>query len=93
MAAGNIVSNITSVTNASTFAIQANSGEEWVIHNIFHTKDCGLLLYNGTLVGTMSLLTGYNIEANLQFHVTNSIYLLLSCASAQIVGFDGVRTA
>lgn len=92
MAQGEALTNITSVTNASSFVIQAASGQDWVIHNIHHTKECALLWTNGTLIGTMSILSGYNVEANLQIHVTNSTYIALHSNSAQIVGYDGVQT-
>lgn len=92
MAQGDALTNITSVTNASSFVIQAIAGQEWVIHNIHHTKDCALLWTNGTLIGTTSILAGYNIETNLQFHVTNSVYIALHSNSAQIVGYDGMVT-
>ena len=92
MAAGDAITNITSVTNASSFVIQATSGQEWVIHNIHHAKDCALLWTNGTLIGTMSILFGSNIETNLQLHITNSVYIALHSNSAHIVGYDGVVT-
>ena len=92
MAAGDAITNITSVTNASSFVIQASSGQEWVIHNIHHTKECALLWTNGTLIGTVSILSGYNIETNLQIHLTNSTYIALHSNSAHIVGYDGIVT-
>lgn len=92
MAAGDALTNITSVTNASSFVIQAAAGQEWVIHTIHHTKECALLWTNGTITGTMAILTGYNAEQNLTFHVTNSVYLALHSNSAQIVGYDGMVT-
>jgi hypothetical protein len=92
MAIGDTLTNITSVTNASSFLIQATSGQEWVIHNIYHTKECALLWTNGTLIGTMSVLAGYNIETNLQIHVTNSVYVALHSNSGHIVGYDGMVT-
>lgn len=93
MAVGNIVSNVTSMTNASSYLIQAGSGQDWVIHNIYHTNDVGLLWTNSTITGTMSVLAGMNIETNLQFHVTASVFIVLNINSAMIVGYDGVRTA
>lgn len=97
MAVGNVVSNITSVTNASSMFIQPSSGQEWVIHNIYHTKDIGLVWTTsnaaGPFVSTVNVFSGNNVEMRLQFHVTNSIFLALACLSAQIVGYDGVRTA
>ena len=92
MAAGDVISSINSLTNASSLVIQPAAGVEWVIHNIHHAKECALTLTNGTLVGTMALFNGYNIETNLQLHLTNSVYLSLSTNSAQIVGYDGVVT-
>jgi hypothetical protein len=92
MAQGDALTNITSVTNASSFVIQASSGQEWVIHNLYHTKDCALLWTNGTLIGTMSILNGFNNETNLQIHVTNSTYLAIHSNSSQIVGYDGMVT-
>ena len=92
MAAGDALTNITSVTNASSFVIQATAGQEWVIHNIYHSRECALLWTNGTLTGTMSILSGYNVETNLQFHVTNSVFIALHINSACVVGYDGMVT-
>lgn len=92
MAAGDALTYIESVTNAASIVIRPNSGFDWIIHNIYHTKDCALLWTNGTVVGTVSILSGYNVETNLQIHLTNSTFVSIHCNSAQVVGYDGVVT-
>ena len=93
MAVGDVVSAVVSLTNAASYYIQPTSGNEWVIHNIYHPRNIDLRWFNnGVLVGSVGILTGPNIQTNLQFHLTNSIFVVIGCNSAQVIGYDGVVT-
>lgn len=93
MAVGDVVSAVVSLTNASTYYIQATSGQDWVVHNVYHARNITLNWFNnGVIVGSMGTLDGPNIETNLQFHVNNSLFVVIAADSAQVVGYDGIQT-
>lgn len=90
MALGDTISAITSLTDAASYYIQPNSGAEWVLHNIYHGGDIDIRWSNITLTASLLSVAGPNMETNLQAHLTNSIFIVLGCNSAQIVGYDGI---
>jgi hypothetical protein len=85
----------TSVSNNAFLDIQAGSGEEWVIHNLYlpaFTNGYELHWYDGTTSEKIDTLSGslYNAMA----HVTNTRRLRVKNVSgvSQNLGFDGVQT-
>jgi hypothetical protein len=94
MAVGDVKSGISSIAPNAYLDIRPPAGEEWVIHNIYHTSDVQLELYDGTNSLIFDTDTGAGVYAKYAFHVTNSIRIRVKniSASAQLIGYDGVQT-
>lgn len=95
MAVGDVKSGLSSVATGAVLDIQAGSGEEWVIHNIYHESDIDLQWYDGTNTLTWaSAIPGPGAETNLQSHVTNTrrVRVKNTNASTKLIGYDGVQT-
>jgi hypothetical protein len=94
MAVGDVKSGISSIASGAYLDIRPPTGEEWVIHNIYHASDIQLELYDGTNSLVFDTDTGAGVYAKYAFHVTNSIRIRVknTSASAQLIGYDGVQT-
>ena len=95
MAVGDVKSGLSSVAADGYLSIRPPSGEEWVIHNIYHEYDVELILTDGTNNLIFDTDTGAGVYAKYAFHVTNSIYLKVhnkDTANARLIGYDGVQT-
>jgi hypothetical protein len=94
MAVGDVKSGISSVAPAAYLDIQPPTGEEWVIHNIYHASDVQLEFYDGTNSLIFDTDAGAGVYAKYAFHVTNSIRIRVknTTGSAQLIGYDGVQT-
>ncbi|MEM1564054.1 MAG: hypothetical protein QW161_05225 [Candidatus Bathyarchaeia archaeon] len=94
MAVGDVKSDLQNIAAGSFLNIQPPSGEEWVIHNIYHASDVELHFYDGTNSLAFDTDAGPGVYAKYAFHVTNSRYIRVknTSASAQLIGYDGVQT-
>jgi hypothetical protein len=94
MTKGDTKSAISSIAASDYLDIRPPSGEEWIIHNIYHASDIQLELYDGTNSLAFDTDTGAGVYAKYAFHVTNSIRIRVknTTASAQLIGYDGVQS-
>lgn len=97
MAIGDTKSAVVSLTNASSYFIKPDSGQEWIVHNIWHSLPLYVSLCTSTTGGffkcnTLALTDGAAWEQNLVAHLTNSIFLVLVTNSAQTVAWDGMQS-
>jgi len=94
MAVGDVKSDLQSVANGNYLDIRPPSGEEWVIHNIYHSDDAELYFSNGTDEIRFSSHSGEGGWIGYFFHVTNSHYLRVKNVSGAtaLIGYDGVQT-
>jgi hypothetical protein len=94
MAVGDTFSGLSSVAAGAYLDIQPSSGVEAVIHNIYHTSDVQVELYDGTNSCIFDTDTGAGIYAKYSFHVTNTIRIRVknTTASPIFIGYDGIQT-
>lgn len=94
MAAGDVVSGLSSISAASYLDIQPGAGVEWVIHNIYHEDMVELEFYDGTNSLIFDADTGLGVWAWYEFHCTNTRRLRVKNTStaAKLIGYDGVVT-
>lgn len=94
MALGSIIQGLSVVASGGFLNIQASSGQEWVIHNVYHSGAVHYQWYDGTTPLSFTSVSCGNAETNLQFHVTNSIYVRIQNTTtvSQFIGYDGVQT-
>jgi hypothetical protein len=94
MAVGDVKSDLQSIAAGVFLAIQPPSGEEWVIHNIYHESDVELHFYDGTNSLAFDTDADAGVYAKYAFHVTNSRYIRVknTNTSARLIGYDGVQT-
>lgn len=94
MAVGDVKSGLQSIAAGAFLAIQPPSGEEWVIHNVYHESDVELHFYDGTNSLVFDTDPGAGVYAKYAFHVTNSRYIRVknTTTTAKLIGFDGIQT-
>jgi len=95
MAVGDVKSGLASVDAGGYLDIRPPSGEEWVIHNIYHAYDVDLAFTDGTNVLTFDTDVGAGVYAKYAFHVTNSLWIRVinkDTANARLIGYCGVQT-
>ena len=94
MAVGDVCSGLSSINAAAYLDIQPGAGVEWVIHNIYHTHDIELELYDGSNSIAFDTESGAGVYARYSFHCTNSIRIRVknTNASARYIGYDGIVT-
>jgi len=95
MAVGDVKSGLNSVSAGGSLDIRPPSGEEWVIHNIYHEYDIDLAFTDGTNELVFDTDTGAGVYAKFCFHVTNSLWIRVKNkddSSSRLIGYDGVQT-
>ena len=95
MAVGDVKSGLVNVAANGYLDIRPPSGEEWVIHNIYHAYDVDLAFTDGTNVLVFDTDVGAGVYAKYAFHVTNSLWIRVinkDTANARLIGFDGIQT-
>lgn len=98
MAAGDVVSALSSVDAGNYFDIQPSAGVEIVIHNITHQgADAELYFYDGSNLILIDIHASGNVGAwwpNLHLHSNNTRYYRVKniSGSARLFGYDGVQT-
>jgi len=93
MAVGDVKSGLVNVAAGGYLDIRPPSGEEWVIHNIYHAYDVDLAFTDGTNVLTFDTDTGAGVYAKYAFHVTNSLWIRVinkDTANPRLIGYDGI---
>jgi hypothetical protein len=95
MAVGDVKSNLVSVSANGNLDIRPPSGEEWVIHNIYHAYDVDLVFTDGTNLLTFDTEIGAGVYARYAFHVTNGLWIRVvnkDSSNARLIGYDGIQT-
>jgi len=95
MAVGDVKSGISSVSANGYLSIRPPTGEEWVIHNIYHEHDIELIFTDGSHDIVFDSDSGSGVYARYAFHVTNSVYLKVhnkDTSTSRLIGYDGVQT-
>jgi hypothetical protein len=95
MAAGDVVTGITSVATTGVIDIKPTSGVEWVIHNIYWGQGpVELYKTDGTNSIKFDTDTSFGGRMSTVFHVTNSQWIQIknTAATATLIGYDGVQT-
>ena len=95
MAVGDVKSSLVSVAAGGYLDVRPPTGEEWVVHNIYHAYDVDLAFTDGTNVLTFDTDVGAGVYAKYAFHVTNALWIRVinkDTANARLIGYDGVQT-
>lgn len=95
MAVGDVKSGLVSVSAGGYLDIRPPSGEEWVIHNIYHAYDVDLAFTDGTNVLIFDTDTGAGVYAKYAFHVTNALWIRVinkDTVNPRLIGYCGVQT-
>lgn len=88
-------SGLSNVGGGSYLDIRPPSGEEWVIHNIYHAYDVDIAFTDGTNILVFDTDVGAGVYARYAFHVTNTRWIRVynkDTANARLIGFDGIQT-
>lgn len=94
MAIGDVFSAKASKAQDAYLDIQPASGQECVIHTIYHEAECELYLSDGSTEFLFDSDTTGGAWYGLSLHVTNSLYVRIKQknADAKEVGYDGIET-
>ena len=94
MAVGDAVGAVTPVAAGGELVIQPPSGEEWIIHNVFHEGAAALCVTNGAAVCTVDSDTSGGMWAGFFLHVTPSQYLKVVNTDSETrhLGYDGIKS-
>jgi len=95
VAVGDVKSSLVSVAAGGYLDVRPPTGEEWVVHNIYHAYDVDLAFTDGTNVLTFDTDVGAGVYAKYAFHVTNALWIRVinkDTANARLIGYDGVQT-
>lgn len=94
MAAGDVVSSLTSTANNGTLSAQPGSGVEWVLHNVYFGGAMELYYTDGTNSIKIDSDTTLGARLGTVFHVNNTRYIQIKNVSGGTVylGYDGVIT-
>jgi hypothetical protein len=95
MAAGDVVTGITSVATTGVIDIKPSLGVEWVIHNIYWNQG-SVELYKTDGTNSIKFDTDSSLGGRLGtvFHVTSAQWIQVknTAATATLIGYDGVQT-
>ena len=94
MAVGSTQTANNPTTGSGTWTIQPSSGTEWVLHNIVVSGAASLKTYDGTNTVVLTTTTGAQWFSNLQLHINNSVYLIITDTSGNtnLMHYDGIQT-
>ena len=94
MAAGNTVAGTNATAGNGTFTIQPGGSSEWIIHNLFYSGACNIIVTDGTNAVTFMQPTGVGSLQNIKIHVTNSYYLQITDTSGSTnkMSYNGIQT-
>lgn len=98
MAAGDVVSGLSSVSSGNYLSMQPAGSDEWVIHNICHDAgDFNLYFYDGSSRVLVDIHQSGNSGGGwlgLFLHCTNSRYYQVQNTegSAKNISYDGIQT-
>lgn len=93
MAAGDVVSGISSVAAAGVLLLQPGAGVEWVVHNLYYAAAVDVYFTDGTNHLKFDS-DGAGARIGTVFHCTNARYLRLvnTSAGTALYGYDGIQT-
>jgi len=93
MVRGDAVVGIDSIDPAATLDIRPSSGEEWIIHNVYHEVNIELRIATATQTLAFASSTAPNVYSK-DMHVTNSQWLNIknTDTSAGLIAYDGMVT-
>lgn len=91
---GDVKSDLQVIVNNQYLDIRPPSGEEWVIHNIYHAGDVELYFWSGTDSILIDSASGAGAWCAYFWHVTNTVYLrVMNVSGGDIaIGYDGIQT-
>lgn len=94
MAAGDVKNNIQTVTSGSSLNIQAGSGQEWSIHNIYYGGAVDLYVTDGVTSLRFDQDTAAGARLGAIFHCTNLQYVKVTNTSGSsfVIAYDGIQT-
>lgn len=94
MAVGDVFSAKASKAQNAYLDIQPASGQECVIHTIYHEAECELYLSDGATEFLFDSATTGGAMMGRSFHVTNTLYIRIkqTNAASKEVGYDGIVT-
>jgi hypothetical protein len=84
-----VVDGLSAVAAAGTFTIQPPGTEEWSIQNIYYSAAVDIYKTDG--VNTIKIDNDSISKLDYNFNVRNGMYLTVVTATAQNIGFDGIR--
>jgi hypothetical protein len=94
MAAGSVVTDLSSVADDAYLTIQPGASNEWVINNIYYAGAVEVYRYDGTnsILFASDTAAGALIQCN--FRCKNGDYIRVKNVSgdAAILGYDGIVT-
>lgn len=94
MAVGDTISQVRSLTNASSYIVQPPAGSEWIVHNIWHDRPLYATLAASIsglfFCGSIQMTPSAGADTFPAIHLTNSIFLVLNTNSAQVIAWDGI---
>jgi len=94
LAAGDTVAGKNATAGSGTYTIQPSAGVEVVVHNIYVSGACNLIVTDGTINITLRALVSGEWLSNLAIHITNTEYLKITDTSTSTnnMGYDGIET-
>lgn len=94
MAVDDMVYGQDTVLDGNTMDIKpTNSGEEWVVHNIYVPPGCSVGVYStGSIDDILIIQTPFSLIGQFNFHCNGTQYLKLQNDSGNtaVLGFDGI---
>lgn len=94
MAMGDVVSNVSSLSQYGYLTIQPGAGVEWIIHNLYFDQAVMIEFYNGSNSLVFEWVNDIGRLPWMVFHLTNDRYLRVQAlvVGTTLVGYDGVAS-
>jgi hypothetical protein len=95
MAAGSAVTAENATAGSGTWTIQPGAGAEWIIHTLAWTGPCNVTITDGANpVIFFQAATSNSMLSNLQLHLTNAQYLIMTDTSGATnnMSYSGIQT-
>jgi len=92
MAIGDTVTSMESVASGSYCDIRPDSGDEWIIHNIFYENAVEFYFYDGTNEIMFDSDAAGGAKLCMTFHCTYSNRIRVkNITASQYIGYDGIQ--
>jgi hypothetical protein len=94
MGVGNTVAGTNATAGSGTYTIQPSGAAEWIIHNLFYSGACNVIVTDGTNAITFISPPGAGALQNIQIHVTNTFYIEITDTSGATnkMAYNGIET-